>query len=372
MTEPPQLESKSAERRAFEIYLRTGKRLARRDAPECKFNPYHDPRNGQFTFAPGGPRSAGASASSDPRGIWIPKRKPAKTGAKPVTDGSEVDKILQDALPTSTALTAFQLAGRGGRGPRRGRGSSGGRPPGDPKLLDDLFPGLSRSPLGSVVRMVDGALDITTAANEATRVIHNARVRQLIAEIRQINPDYRFDSLGEPDTIEGRVNQIKGLRLRRAVEFYNRRRDLEPLKVEVSRIMQERANSAYDEAVKLYDEGRLTPRLSREEAIGNYVDAAVRSDLRSVFNVSRVDTSKGQPVRVVGREYDSSGTDRTYRIPDARVGNVAFDVTLTRKTLATPQVRGFFNADFRPDVVVIIRPSQLGGSHTYAITKPGK
>lgn len=70
------------------------------------------------------------------------------------------------------------------------------------------------------------------------------------------------------------------------------------------------------------------------------------------------------------REYDTSGTDLTYRRPDARVQNVAFDVTLTRKTLGTAQVRGFFNADFRPSRVVIIRPRQLGASYTYVITRP--
>lgn len=38
----------------FEIYLRTGRRVAADPAPlEYKFNPYHDPQNGQFTFAPG-------------------------------------------------------------------------------------------------------------------------------------------------------------------------------------------------------------------------------------------------------------------------------------------------------------------------------
>ncbi len=44
------------QRRAFGRWLRTGHlptvRLA--DGTELKFNPYHDPRNGQFTFAPGG------------------------------------------------------------------------------------------------------------------------------------------------------------------------------------------------------------------------------------------------------------------------------------------------------------------------------
>ena len=134
--------------------------------------------------------------------------------------------------------------------------------------------------------------------------------------------------------------------------------------------MQERANSAYDEAVTLYKAGRLKVRLSREEAIGNYIDGAVRRELRWRFGINRIDHSAGQPVRVVGREYDSSGTDRTFRIPDARVGKIAFDVTLTRKTLATPQVRGFFNGDFRPEAVIIVRPTQLGSKTTYLITRP--
>lgn len=51
------------------------------------------------------------------------------------------------------------------------------------------------------------------------------------------------------------------------------------------------------------------------------------------------------------------------------VGNIAFDVTLSRKTLAIPQVRGFFNGDFKPDAVIIVRPTQLGPNSTYAISR---
>ena len=366
-------EFKSAERLAFELYLRTGRRLACPEAPERKFNPYHDPRNGQFTFAPGGPRSVGGVSGSDPRGVWKPKKKPG--GAKPPLDkrlAPAVDEIGLDLLPTKIAPNGFQLANRGGRGPRRGRGPGGGRPPTDPTLLEHVFPGLAKSPAGSIVKLADGILELTTAANEVTREIHRSQVRRLLAEIREVDPDYRLQSLGEPTTIEGRANEIKALRFDRALAFVRERRDFRPLQVEVVKIMQNRADAAYDEAIKLDNAGRLTPRLSREEAIGNYIDAAVRADLRSVFNVNRVDVSRGQPVRVVGREYDTSGTDLTYRIPDARVGNIAFDVTLTQKTLRTGQIRGFFNADFRPDAVIIIRPRQLGGTYTYAITKPGK
>lgn len=37
----------------FGRYLRTGRIVARTPSVEVKFNPYHDPRDGRFTFAPG-------------------------------------------------------------------------------------------------------------------------------------------------------------------------------------------------------------------------------------------------------------------------------------------------------------------------------
>ena len=43
-------------RAAFAAWIRTGRLpTVREDGVELKFNPYHDPRNGRFTFAPGGP-----------------------------------------------------------------------------------------------------------------------------------------------------------------------------------------------------------------------------------------------------------------------------------------------------------------------------
>jgi hypothetical protein len=56
------MDSNVAARLAFGYYLRTGRRSVAIFAGdhrrlETKFNPYHDPTNGRFTFAPGGPRS---------------------------------------------------------------------------------------------------------------------------------------------------------------------------------------------------------------------------------------------------------------------------------------------------------------------------
>jgi len=61
---------KSPREKAFSHYLRTGQRLPEEsfvEEPdvELKFNPYHDPRNGQFTFAPGHPHSPGGVIVSD-------------------------------------------------------------------------------------------------------------------------------------------------------------------------------------------------------------------------------------------------------------------------------------------------------------------
>ena len=119
-------------------------------------------------------------------------------------------------------------------------------------------------------------------------------------------------------------------------------------------------------------EGRLKVYISPELALGNYIDREVRSKLRERYNQYGIDSAGKGPVRVNRRESDSSGSELTYRRPDARVGKVAFDVTLTAKSLKTAQVRGFFAADFQPDQVVIIRPHQVGSRYTYAISRPEK
>ncbi|MBA3880645.1 MAG: hypothetical protein C0500_13130 [Sphingobium sp.] len=55
----------ASDRRAFAHWLRTGRLPDGGTAQviELKFNPYHDPRNGRFTFAPGGLTSSSAALS---------------------------------------------------------------------------------------------------------------------------------------------------------------------------------------------------------------------------------------------------------------------------------------------------------------------
>ncbi len=68
----------------FALWLRTGHWLpAQLDDPalEVKFNPYHDPTNGEFTFAPGSGVTAGMSRRSS-----IPKRQLGREDPRIVAD----------------------------------------------------------------------------------------------------------------------------------------------------------------------------------------------------------------------------------------------------------------------------------------------
>jgi hypothetical protein len=132
--------------------------------------------------------------------------------------------------------------------------------------------------------------------------------------------------------------------------------------------MPANVDTAYEEGLKLYLEGRLRVKLNQNEAIGNFVDMRVRQQLRNWYHANGVSIELGQPVQVNRRARNSA--EGSYSIPDSRVGGLAFDVSLTAKNSTTPQIRSFFRSDFKPNAVVIVRPSQLGPNHTYAISKP--
>lgn len=194
----------------------------------------------------------------------------------------------------------------------------------------------------------------------------------MIEQIKALDPNYHFYSLGFPETLQGQINQLNDLRFERAAAFFRVKSELRPLQVETLRFVQAQVDKAYTRGTRLLLAGRLKVRLSEQEALGNYIDREVRRRLRRQYNQYGVESAGKGPVRVNRRENNSSGSELTYRRPDARVGNVAFDVTLAAKTGRTPQVRGFFDADFRPAYVVIIRPRQLGRDNTYIIPRGEK
>ncbi len=168
------------------------------------------------------------------------------------------------------------------------------------------------------------------------------------------------------------INQLNGLQRVRAATLYRMRGELRPFQVEALKFLQDGVDKAYEKGILLLRAGKLQQRLSPNEALGNYIDGNVRRDFRDLTRWMRISTGRGEPVQINRRHYDTRENDRTYRIPDARIGGVAFDMTLTRKTLASQQIRGFFNSDAEPNMVIIIRPRQLGQDHTYAIKAPGR
>lgn len=218
--------------------------------------------------------------------------------------------------------------------------------------------------------MADNMLDPCGGGIRSTLEAARSLEQGLIRQIRLVEPDYRCGPVRASFTTGGHIERIRTLRLDRAAAYYHARNASGPLQVETLRMLQQSADSAYAAATALYEAGRLRPRLSRQEAIGNYVDRATRRDIRDLYHRLGIAVLPCGPVRIGGREYATYGEDQSYRIPDVRVGSVAFDVSLTRKTLLTPQIRGFFASDFQPEAVIIVRPSQLGPLATYAIAPP--
>ena len=249
-------------------------------------------------------------------------------------------------------------------------------PPDDFTRLEDVFPGLKDHPgLAAPLAPVDGFLGVSAVADAANLAATEAQYRQLLAEIKQIEPTFVDQELLPAGGIagltwQGRTNLINDLRMQRAVAYYKILGDIGPLQVETLRFLQSAVDDAYEEAVSLSDAGSLHPRLSQQEAIGNWVDLKVRQGLKEQLDSYGISFGRKEAVTINNRNYETSDDGQSYRVPDARLGDVAFDWTLSAKTIAAPQIRGFFRADSRPRAVVIIRPSELGTNSTYLIPRP--
>lgn len=326
---------------AFAQYLRTG-RVVVQQRVELKFNPYHDPRDGRFTFVPGG---GTLPARRDAVGSFRSRNAVVRSG----------DRVLK-------------LKPANFRPNPRARPGGNSRAFNDPLTLDRVFPGLQAMPGGSIIALADNLLDLTGPGQRLTTDLSLAYTQRLARQIQTVNPAYRFESLGFPDTLEGQVRQINGLKMERATAFYKIKNELRPLQTEALRFLQSKTDLAYVEARRLLKSGQLRTRLNPNEAVGNYIDRQVREQLRILYRAHGISMNEGEQVRVNSRASNTS--EGRYTVPDSRVGDVAFDVSLTAKTLKTQQVQDFFRSDFRPRVVVIVRPQALGAGATYAITNP--
>jgi hypothetical protein len=68
--------------------------------------------------------------------------------------------------------------------------------------------------------------------------------------------------------------------MQRAAAYYRILGDVGPAQVETLRFLQDTVDAASEDAVSAADAGRLSPRSSRQEAIGKWVDSTVRRELR--------------------------------------------------------------------------------------------
>jgi hypothetical protein len=242
---------RSPERLGFALFLRKGARLPRntlsaRGAPiEKKFNPYHDSQNGQFTFGPGG------GSVSD--GVYRPDE------GKP------------------------SLIRTGAEGPSRGIGDNA--PPLDAITLAQAFPGLINAPAGAVIAVADPIFDLTAPGGQLTSDLSLAYSRSLIQQIQAIDPTFRYDSLGFPNTLDGQMRMINDLRWDRAAVIYKATGDAGPLQVETTRYLQDRADAEYDNAIAAAKAGRLPPAPTERMAMGNFIDKAVKADFRDILGV---------------------------------------------------------------------------------------
>jgi hypothetical protein len=327
--------------------------------------PAGQPDGGQWTTAGG---TGGASAAgAEPAARLSPHATPSgRAPALSLDDG--VYRPQTDA--PHVILT-------GGEEEEAGSRRSNG-PPDDFTRLEDIFPGLRDAPALAVpLAPIDGFLGVSALAEDANLEEALGEYRALVGEIKQVDPTFADEELLPPDGIagltwQGRDNLINNLRMARAAAYYRMQGDVGLLQVEPLRFLQDAVDAAYEEAVSAADTGRLQPRLSRAEAIGNWMDPRVRTSLRQMFESYHIPYRPGADVTINNRDYETWENGQSYRLPDVRIRDVSFDWTLVPKTISTAQIRGFFRADSQPRAVVIIRPSQLGRGSTYLLPRPAE
>jgi hypothetical protein len=299
---------------------------------------------------------------------------PAAGTAQETGHGQEPPLPLDDGVYRPESDNAHVILTGGAEEEEPSRGSNG--PPDDYTRLEDVFPGLSDAPgLAIPLAPIDGFLDVSALADEANLEATMAQYRQLVADIKRVDPsfvDLKLLPSGGIASVswQGRTNLINSLLKQRAAGYYRNLGDVGPLQVETLRFLQDAVDTAYANAVSIADAGRLQPRLSRAEAIGNWIDAELRQNLKTLFNTYNISYRPSEDVTINNRDYETAESDVSYRIPDARLHDVVFDWTLSLKTISSAQIRGFFRADSQPRAVVIIRPSQLGGDSLYLIPRP--
>jgi hypothetical protein len=287
------------------------------------FNP-DEPRDEQGRWTNGG-------ASSDAygrAGIQLADAGLSDVSNDPVAQAvARADETQSDDQPK---LILAAAEGEDEREPRFGVG--GNYPP-----LEELIPQrLLQSPAGPAVQYLDNLLDISGPGDEANLAWAELQMGGLLQEIHKVDPNYVYHSIGPGGGLaamswDGRLSVINGLKADLAAAIYRVKGDIKPLQEVTFEFLQRATNAAYEEGEIKYDTGSLGKSLSREVAIGNYVDRTVRSQVKSFFNDLSIPTDPESVIRINNRAYDTSNSLQTYRVPDDRVGDIAFDISLEEK-----------------------------------------
>jgi hypothetical protein len=322
--------------------------------------PAGQPDGGEWTTAGG---AGGASTDRD-KPAAVPPHVPAPRQGPPLSlDDGVYRPGVDDPRVNLVGGAEEEVESRRSNGP-----------PDDYTRLEDVFPGLRDAPgLAIPLAPVDGFLGVSALADEANLEATLGQYWAIVSEIKQVDPTFADDELLPPGGIAGltwqeRNNLINNLHVARAVAYYRMRGEVGFLQVETLRFLQNAVDAAYEEAVSEADAGRFQPRISRQQAIGDWVDREVRQEFKRMFVSYSIPYGPGEDLTINNRAYETLESGQNYRIPDARLEDVAFDWTLSLKTISSAQIRGFFRADARSRAVIIIRPSELGGS--YLLRRP--
>jgi len=253
---------------------------------------------------------------------------------------------------------------------------SNGGPPLEVEALQEMFPGLKDHPLTTaIIAPLDHFVGFSSIADEMSLAATMNLYRSLVAQIKAIDPhfvDYElFPSGGAAGmSWEWRANLINDLLMKRASALYKLRYDPRQLQVETLKFLRNTVDAAYAKAVEEFRAKGIKIRPSDNIGIGKIVDKNVRNELKGLYNRYGIDYGKDKNITINNRDYNRLPVPPTYRVPDARVGNIAFDWTIGLKTAATRQVIDFFDADSKPAGVVIVVPTQIYKDGAYYIPRP--
>jgi hypothetical protein len=331
--------------------------------------PAGQPGGGQWTTGGAASAEPASAPNRQPTGGKSHDERPSAVGRSGGGEGGS--DLLDDGVYHPGADIPALLPVGGGSEPAEGTGAEPASA--DPMTIDQMFPGLKDKPSLAIIAPIDRFLGVSEAADGANLDVAMGQYSKLVRDIHAVDPSWVDAELSPPGgfaslTWEERNNQLNYLRMVRALAYYNIRHDPQPLQIETARFVQREVDKAFVEGERLYQAGRLNVRLSREEAIGSYVDQQVRAALKELFKVYGVSFGAGQNININSRNY--LGPNGEFRIPDARIGDIAIEWTLAPKTMASAQVRGFLRADAQPRGVIIVSPSQLGHDSPYLIPRP--